>query len=182
MGKQENHHASCTTAFSFLLLFSPTYSLSKCLFNIYQGNRSLQWILPSEDPHFLCVFDSFFFLLSCILHPFPWGEAQGLYSGEKGDWLPAKGSTERLQKLWPSKGPAETCWQSPTFCNPICVTNGLGNLPQGELPKPLQEKAMGEGRRATTKDLPGTNMSGVLGSVGMGLSELASTTWHEAQA
>lgn len=41
---------------------------------------------------------------------------------------------------------------------------------------------MGEDRRATTEDLLGTNVSGALDSVGMGLSELASTTWHGAQA
>lgn len=33
-----------------------------------------------------------------------------------------------------------------------------------------------------TKGLLETNMSGAVGSVGMGLSELASTTWHKAQA
>lgn len=63
-----------------------------------------------------------------------------------------------LGRSEPSKGPGDTCCETPTFYKSMYMTRGLGSQSRCGLQKILEEKAMGEGRRVMTRGSLETNV------------------------
>lgn len=172
---------------SFLLLaslVSLTYSFNKHLLNIHLGYWSkLVMGFTSKRPSFLLCVSASFFFLSLWAKNFRLLVKLKAIKARKvvGSW--ARWST-RMSSCG-SYSPPKASWYllaDPNILQTHRCKKWVEQPVSMWTSENTWEESNGGCRRATTKSLLETNVSGAVGSVGMGLSELASTTWHKAQA